>query len=604
MFALLLATTAFGVVIPTNSITPVTADGDYSFPAMRAGVQVTYSLSGTFGGGTVTLGYISAAGTFTSFGTTLTAAGSSTKTLPEGATAGQAVPAISLSGATSPSITVSINKLASGSGAVDVSTITGLGTAATTAATSYATATQGMAATANGPLRVACVGTSITFQSSLLATDVNPRIHDLTNGHAGWLEHLTNHKIRLVRRTGVYESSTDKTFGYSGFGLTGLTTGSVGVYPLDNAIASGAEVLVLEGGTNDIAGGVRATIVAKVRAYWTKAINSGARVVALNILPYGGPTIVATAITSAQNGNIYEIQTVGTSVWTSYGAANNNLGTVFTKINGTIGGTGGAINKSDATGSTTRDMITNVNSDLVALATELGVTLIDTHSVATKDGAGYATIETLFDGIHPTPAYAARLAALIAVPLNTFAANRAPEMIVPNQASALWITQSNSPSQNTIPTGWVASGTFTGTYTAVTDADGTTWQRVRMLQTGTANSVMQFSINPSTGFSAGDKIRFCCRIRPVSGGAFDVNEIGFAGSCYDTTSGTSKSFKAITGGANLGTGNYDALTGLFVSPIYVIQATSTALFSAIGFNGNDVQFDIRQYGIYKVIENP
>ena len=479
--------------------------------------------------------------------------------------------------------------------------ITGLGTAATTAATAYATAAQGMAAT-GGPLRVACVGTSTTHQSSILATDVNPRIHDLTNGHAGWLEHLTNHKVRLVRRNGVFESYTDKTFGYPGFGLTGLTDGVNGVYPLDNAIASGAEVLVLEGGTNDVSSGdSSATILTRIEDYWTKAVNSGARVIALNIPPMGS----------------------------------------------------GIIN------STKRDVITTVNAALPALATSLGVNLIDVYATATIDGSGYATTESAFDGIHPTPAFAHRMAALIAAQLNTWAANRPQEMIVPHSqgalttagsftvglkyviasigttnfvpigasgntigveftatgagsgtgtayvANAVWLTAQPNPSQTgTKPNAWVASGTFTPTYTAVTDADGTLWQRVRMLQTGTANSIMKFSINPTSGFMAGERIRFSCRIRPVSGGAFDVTEVGFLGQCYDTTSVSSKSYRAISGGANLGAGNYDPITGLFVSPVYVIQATSTALFAIIEFYGNDVQFDIKDYGIFKVIENP
>lgn len=485
-------------------------------------------------------------------------------------------------------------------------TALGLGTAATTAATAYATAAQGMAAT-TGPLRVACVGTSITHQGSILATDVNPRIHDLTNGHAGWLEHLTNHKVRLVRRNGVFESYTDKTFGYPGFGLTGLTTGSGGVYPLDNAIASGAEVLVLEGGTNDVsAGDSSATIITRITAYWTKAVNSGARVIALNIPPMGSAII----------------------------------------------------------NSTKRDVLTTVNAALPALATSLGVTLVDVYATATIDGSGYATTESAFDAIHPTPAYAHRMAALIAAQLNTWAANRPQEMIVPNSqgalttsgsftvglkyviasigttnfvaigasgntvgveftatgagtattgtayvANAVWVTAQPNPSQTgTKPNAWVASGTFTPTYTAVTDADGTLWQRVRMLQTGVANSIMKFSINPTTGYAAGDRLRFCCRIRPVSGGAFDITEVGFYGAAWDTSIAASRNYRAITGGANLGTGNYDPITGLFVSPVVVLSSTmaggGTGLYCVLEFYGNDVQFDIRDYGIFKVIENP
>jgi lysophospholipase L1-like esterase len=461
----------------------------------------------------------------------------------------------------------------------------------------YGTFVQGIAAT-GGPLRVACVGTSITNQGTILATDGTPRIHDLTNGHAGWLEHLTNHRVRLVRRNGVYESATDKTFGYSGFGLTGLTVGSGGVYPLDNAIAGGAEVLVLEGGTNDVSGGdSSATVLTKITEYWTKAVNSGARVIALNIPPMGSSVINTTK----------------------------------------------------------RDVITTVNAALPALATSLGVTLVNAYSTATLDGSGFATTESAWDGIHPTPAYAHRVAALIAIPLNSMCANRSQEMIVPHAqgalttagsfsvgtkyiiasigttnfvpigagsnvvgveftatgagsgtgtayvANPLWITPQPNPSQTgTKPNNWTNTSGFTGTYTAVTDADGTLWQRVRMVQSGSPNAIMQIFPSISAGFAAGDRLRFSCRLRGVSGSADDFTEIEAYG---QNNAGTNTFFRAITGGANLGTGNYDPITGLFVSPIFTVPTSTTSIFYRLGFYGNDVTFDIRQFGIFKVVEN-
>lgn len=96
--------------------TPVIADGEYSFPALRAGNTCLINLSGTFGSGTATLGYVNASGSFTSYkdanGTaiTLTAAGGITVDMPESDVSGKYKPAISLSGATSPSITVTVTK--------------------------------------------------------------------------------------------------------------------------------------------------------------------------------------------------------------------------------------------------------------------------------------------------------------------------------------------------------------------------------------------------------------------------------------------------------------------------------------------------------------
>ena len=400
----------------------------------------------------------------------------------------------------------------------------------------------------SGPLSVACVGTSITNQSSLLVTTANPRIHDLSNGHAGWLEHLSNHRVKLVRRNGVYESAIDKTFGYSGYKLPGLTDGSGGVYPLDNAIACAPDVLVLEGGTNDVLveGVDAATVVTRATAYWTKAVASGAKVIALNVLPVGS-----------------------------------------------------------SNGATKRDVVTTANASLVAVAASLGVTLIDTHSVAVKDGSGYATDETLWDGVHPTPAYAHRLAKLIDTQLAPIYAKRPQEVVVPNDASALWVSTNPSPHQGTAPTGYSLAWA-TAAWASVTDADGTTWQRCTLTQTQAAYTEDQLYIRTTTGFSAGDRVRFCVRIRPSTGatGYVDVREIDFVGVF---SGGAAAQSVAISGGANLGTGKYDPITGLFVSPILTVPTGTTTIDARLGFlNGaaSACGFEFRQFGIFKVIENP
>lgn len=460
-----------------------------------------------------------------------------------------------------------------------------------------ASAAQGIAAL-GGPLRVACVGTSITEQGSLLATDANPRIHDLGGGYAGWLEHLSNHRVRLVRRNGVGESLTDKTFGYSGYGLTGLTNGASGVYPLDNAIASGPEVFILEGGTNDVSDGVQATIVNKVTNYWTKALNTGKPVIALNILPIGGKYTAATAMV---NGDTYEIMTVGTTVWTNFGAADNNAGTVFVKSGAAGSGTGFVFSKSSATATTNKNLIAAVNADLVAVAAGLGVTLIDTHAAATMSG-GFATVESVWDSIHPTPAFAHRIAKLINTQLSTLYANRPQEMIIPAAASGLWITTSNSPTGVSIPSGWAKSGTITDTYSLTTDADGTTWQRVRFLQAGAAGSYNEIYNRATTGFAAGDRVRFCIRIRPVSGATFTAHDIAFMGrSTADYL--TWRNCCAVTQGSNYAIGDFDPITGLFVSPILTIPSGTVGIDAKIGFYNTDVTFEFRQAGVFKVVEN-
>lgn len=60
----------------------------------------------------------------------------------------------------------------------------------------------------------------------------------------------------------------------------------------------------------------------------------------LRVLKTSANNVIATALTSAQNGNIYEIVAVGTTDFTLIGAASNTLGTVFTKSGSTGSGTG------------------------------------------------------------------------------------------------------------------------------------------------------------------------------------------------------------------------------------------------------------------------
>jgi hypothetical protein len=53
-----------------------------------------------------------------------------------------------------------------------------------------------------------------------------------------------------------------------------------------------------------------------------------------------GAEINASTLTSANNGSEYIITSVGSTTFTSFGAASNTQGTVFTKSGGTITGSG------------------------------------------------------------------------------------------------------------------------------------------------------------------------------------------------------------------------------------------------------------------------
>lgn len=47
--------------------TPITDDGDFAFPAREGGREYLVELSGAFGGGTATIGFLSASGNIVAF---------------------------------------------------------------------------------------------------------------------------------------------------------------------------------------------------------------------------------------------------------------------------------------------------------------------------------------------------------------------------------------------------------------------------------------------------------------------------------------------------------------------------------------------------------
>lgn len=91
--------------------TPVTADGEFSFPALTPGTSFLFELSGDFGSGTATLGYVDAAGSFVAYkdgnGSDQTAT-AATGIVAMAPASGK--PALSLTGSTGASITCVFTK--------------------------------------------------------------------------------------------------------------------------------------------------------------------------------------------------------------------------------------------------------------------------------------------------------------------------------------------------------------------------------------------------------------------------------------------------------------------------------------------------------------
>ncbi len=424
--------------------------------------------------------------------------------------------------------------------------ITGLGTAATTAATAYATAAQGAKADTARQTRyyktICCVGTSITFAGNALVTTAGgAREYDSTMAHSGWLRHLLGGNAIYPLRSDRGE--TVHNHGWSGWNLSGNGTqggivyGASGFTPADDALKTDADLYVLEGGTNDVNNSfTTANIIANITAYWTKFRAAGRDVIAINIPPLGS-----------------------------------------------------------ASGTTKRDAITTVNAALPAIATSLGVTLVDIYALSTRDGSGYATSQTLWDGVHPTVAYAHKIAAAIAA---VIPADKIPDLnLIPKAGSAQWVTSDSNPSGASKPGSWTKSGTsFTDTYSAVTDADGsTTWQRITFARSGgTAYSTLGYYNQATTGFQAGDVMRLSGRIRAATG-TFAVRDFALYVNCYANGNITTV---AIQGSGS--SSDMDPITGTFISPPFTVPVGTTAITWNLNIFCDNITFDIRDIGVFKV----
>lgn len=115
---------------PADFARPLTANGEYSFPAtIPAGNYCTYLIAGAFSGASVTPGYVSSSGAFVPLGAALTVAGSTPSyILAAGPTPGtdqpgQATPAISISGGVAPSISLTITQRLGGTFPINADSI-------------------------------------------------------------------------------------------------------------------------------------------------------------------------------------------------------------------------------------------------------------------------------------------------------------------------------------------------------------------------------------------------------------------------------------------------------------------------------------------------
>ena len=280
-------------------------------------------------------------------------------------------------------------------------------------------------------------GTSITnANSDSLGGGTSNYVSTRSSGFGAVAQTVLEHRFALARRSNAYTAaggSPDADHGYSGATCAKLLSGGLAGYeaivPISDAKATGADAIVIEAGANDTALGASA-MAAAILALVDAARGHFKKVFVLNVLPRGS-----------------------------------------------------------GAGSTVRDTIISVNATLATEVPARGCVLVDAWTAIPKDADNYALATHIHDGTHPSAAGGIVIGKVLAEALRPYC--RGDAYVVPSVASGKRLTSNFlEVGSGSLPTGWAQSVAGSGrSYSAITDGDGTKWQRF----IGTPT-------NPSTAF--------------------------------------------------------------------------------------------------------
>ena len=285
---------------------------------------------------------------------------------------------------------------------------------------------------------VPAIGGSAPFVRSvvLLGTSITNANSDSTGLGAGYVstrsagfgavaQTVLEHRFALAARSNAYTAANgapDIDHGYSGATLANLLSGGISGYasivPVNDAIATGADAVIIEAGANDTALGA-AAMAAGIMALVDAVAQHFKLVVLCNVLPRGA-----------------------------------------------------------AAGATVRDAIRDCNVLLAAAVVgRRNVILFDAWAAIPKDGGGYALADFIHDGTHPSAAGGILIGKALANVIRPYC--RADAYVVPSAASGLRLTANwLETGSASLPSGWGQSVSGSSrSYQAITDADGTKWQR-------------------------------------------------------------------------------------------------------------------------------
>ena len=388
--------------------------------------------------------------------------------------------------------------------------------------------------------RLVCLGTSITDNTSLGFSDP-ARKSTLLGGPGAVAQVILRRNFELAPRQNSYANDLDH--GYAGASSLVLLQGGLaahpGLVPMDDAAATGADAISIEAGANDV-GSLEADVVAeRVVALWDRAMPHFERVFAWTILPQG----------AAMAGS--------------------------------------------------RDRIVAANARLkAAAAVRPKVVIFDAWAAIPKDENGYAAVAYMVDGVHPNPQGGAALGVALAEVLLPYCFG--PAAALPAANSPLWITPNPLwAGSNSRPTGWSDYGAHGKTYQAVTDPDGTQWQRFGITPVNGGTVCAPFNM-VTAGFAPGQIVRASAVVRPVAE-AWPVTNFGISCRIFGSDPGARGDAKCLGYHTSTNATGIAPVKGVYLTETFVVPQGAQQLYILFELYGlGPIEFDVRQAGVFRV----